>query len=360
MKFQKKTDVIVIGAGLAGLSVADALLKLGADVTLIDKGKPGSGASGTPAALLNPATGRRANMAWNATETLPFTLSLLEEVQQQSKQIFFEKSGVLRPAADHKMAEMIKKAYEDIHWPEGWVSRFDDDQIQKTIPGILSKDGGLMVHTGATINTPIFLSYWLNLLINSGLNWIPDYSVKSVSELDSSDFAFNFAVWATGSALANSADWSHIPFHCVKGQTLSLFLGSPLILPCSVSNLGYFAYLSGRPECITIGSTYEHSFVHHDPDEKAKAKLMQKFTKTFPEITQPVIDSKMWAGIRVNVPDRLPVAGSHPHHKNHFVIGALASKGLLHAPWLGMKLAKQIAEMDTLPSDVSADRFIDR
>ena len=357
MKFQKKTGVIVIGAGLAGLSVADELLNMGADVTLIDKGNPGSGASGTPAALLNPATGRRANMAWNATETVPFTLSLLEKVQQYSSHIFFEQSGVMRPAADRKMAGKMKESFGETLWPDDWVSWLDVNEIKKTIPGVHCADGGLMVHIGATINTPLFLEQWLNLLIDNGLTYFQNRSIHSIKELESSGFHFDFVVWATGSALTDSDDWKHIPFHNVKGQTITLRFQSPLNLPCSISNLGYFAYLNSSPHSLTIGSTYEHSFEQNEPDEKAASKLMQKFTKTFPENKVPAIETGLWAGIRVNVPDRKPVAGIHPQHKNHFVIGALASKGLLHAPWLGMKLAGLIAGDDTIPSEVSADRF---
>lgn len=357
MKFQKKTSVIVIGAGLAGLSVAHALLNMGADVTLFDKGKPGGGASGTPAALLNPATGRRANMAWNATETLPFTLSLLEKVQQNSTQVFYERNGVLRPAADRKMAEKMKETFDETSWPDDWVSWLEDHLIQKTITGIHSVDGGLMVHIGATIDSPIFLEQWLKLLTYNGLKWISNKSFLSIKELDSSGFGYEFAVWATGSALTESTDWKHIPFHNVKGQTMTLRFQSPLNLPCSVSNLGYFAYLNSSPNSITIGSTYEHSFDHVEPDDEAASKLMLKFSKTFPKIKESLFEKKMWAGIRVNVPNRMPVVGVHPLHKNHFVIGALASKGLLHAPWLGMKLAELIAGNSTIPSEVSADRF---
>jgi glycine/D-amino acid oxidase-like deaminating enzyme len=357
LKFQKKTGVIVIGAGLAGLSVADALLKLGADVILIDKEIPGAGASGTPAALLNPATGRRGKMAWNASETVPFTISLLEKVQQKSTQTFFEKTGVLRPATELKMAEKMKKTFDETSWPDDWVSWCNDHQIQSTIPGVHSVAGGLMVHIGATINTPLFLDQWLKQLINNGLKLFRNHAMHSINELESSDFVYDFAVWTTGSALTESPDWKHIPFHSVKGQTITLRFKSPLNLPCSVSNLGYFAFLMSLPGSLTIGSTYEHSFGYSDPDEKAAAKLMQKFNKTFPEIKEIPFETKMWAGIRVNVPDRKPVAGVHPVLKNHFVLGALASKGLLHAPWLGMKLAESIAGNDAIPLLVSADRF---
>ncbi len=47
------TKVVVIGAGLLGSSVADELAGRGADVTVLDAGRPGSGTSGSSFAWVN-------------------------------------------------------------------------------------------------------------------------------------------------------------------------------------------------------------------------------------------------------------------------------------------------------------------
>jgi tRNA 5-methylaminomethyl-2-thiouridine biosynthesis bifunctional protein len=47
-------QVAVIGGGLAGAAAADALVRRGIDVTLLDRGRPASGASGNPWAVLHP------------------------------------------------------------------------------------------------------------------------------------------------------------------------------------------------------------------------------------------------------------------------------------------------------------------
>ncbi|MGX6449215.1 FAD-dependent oxidoreductase, partial [Patulibacter sp. S7RM1-6] len=49
-------DVLVVGAGLAGLPVALALLDRGARVTVVDREEPGSGASRVAAGMLAPVT----------------------------------------------------------------------------------------------------------------------------------------------------------------------------------------------------------------------------------------------------------------------------------------------------------------
>ncbi|MDZ7681126.1 MAG: FAD-dependent oxidoreductase [Fodinibius sp.] len=61
-----QTDFCILGAGLAGLSLADALAEKGFTTTVVDKSTVAAGASGTPGGLVNPATGRRAKKSWRA------------------------------------------------------------------------------------------------------------------------------------------------------------------------------------------------------------------------------------------------------------------------------------------------------
>ncbi len=52
--FMRPESAVVLGAGIAGLSVAYALARRGIAVTVFDRAAPGAGASGNPAGLLTP------------------------------------------------------------------------------------------------------------------------------------------------------------------------------------------------------------------------------------------------------------------------------------------------------------------
>ncbi|MEX2584889.1 MAG: FAD-dependent oxidoreductase, partial [Balneolaceae bacterium] len=97
MSKAKRYDLIILGAGIAGLSVAAAARKAGLKTVVIDRAKPGSGASGAWMGLLNPATGRRAKKAWQAETALQATLELFEEVQNDTGETFYWNNGVIRP-----------------------------------------------------------------------------------------------------------------------------------------------------------------------------------------------------------------------------------------------------------------------
>ena len=68
-------DFCILGAGIAGLSLADALQEKGYRVIVLEKNDIASGASGSPGALVNPAAGRRAKKKLESRSLLPSYIS---------------------------------------------------------------------------------------------------------------------------------------------------------------------------------------------------------------------------------------------------------------------------------------------
>jgi len=67
----EKYDFIIIGQGIAGTLLSDALSKRQQKVLVIDKGHKGS-ASSIAAGIINPITGRRFVKSWKIDEFLPY------------------------------------------------------------------------------------------------------------------------------------------------------------------------------------------------------------------------------------------------------------------------------------------------
>src|SRR5690625_4850132 len=127
-------DAIVVGAGVAGLSLAYALIRTGMTVAVVDRATPGSGASGTPGALLNPATGRRAHKSWQAESCLPYTRRLIEEVEQATGHFLMRLDGVVRPALNEKIAERMHTTWRETAWPEGWAEWLSPQEMSRRFP----------------------------------------------------------------------------------------------------------------------------------------------------------------------------------------------------------------------------------
>lgn len=97
-----KYDFCILGAGIAGLSLADVLAERAYSVIVLEKDDIASGASGTPGGLVNPATGRKGKKTWKAEPCYTTIHQNLEKVQKFSFHSFFRKNGLLRPALTPK------------------------------------------------------------------------------------------------------------------------------------------------------------------------------------------------------------------------------------------------------------------
>lgn len=111
--------VAVIGAGLAGASVARALARSGASVTVVDAAsEPATGASGNPVGILHPLVSKDHNLASQWVELgMQMTLSWLSKLTQITAQRDLPlgaRSGVL---------ELNNDATDLVCWsPEGaWI-----------------------------------------------------------------------------------------------------------------------------------------------------------------------------------------------------------------------------------------------
>ena len=85
-------DVAVIGAGIAGTTVAFELQKRGASVALIEQNSPGSAASGAAGAFLSPMIGKPSLLNAFVNESLAFALEYYREHAPE----FLVKRGLLR------------------------------------------------------------------------------------------------------------------------------------------------------------------------------------------------------------------------------------------------------------------------
>ena len=166
----KSVDFTIVGAGIAGLSMADELLQRNKSVTIIDSSRPGSGSSGAPLVLINPATGRRAKMVQDPEKSLGSVVDLLSRVKDYSKSSFYKKNGVLRPALDKELAKDFRRSPDKYDWPDcSWIKWLDEDAFSSAYNYFGDHCGGLIINNGYTVNTPVYLNHLTDYLISNGL-----------------------------------------------------------------------------------------------------------------------------------------------------------------------------------------------
>lgn len=348
---------------MAGLSLADALGEQGFSTIVIDKNSIGSGASGTPGGLVNPATGRRAKKSWKAEECYEAIAANLEKVQEATEKSFFSNNGLLRPALLEKMARKMKEQHESTTWPGGWCQWKNEGEIKEIHPGINCVNGGLWLPIGLTVDVGKYITAYAQYLKARGIPILANNAPKSISnnqswqiELSNSTIQAQHLVFATGHYITESSFWDWLPVNLIKGQVAKFESSSVLSFSHSISSLGYIARL-GTPNTFIQGSTYEHDFEHLNPDQEGENYLRKRMRRTLPQLEKSSTVINQWAGVRTSTPNYKPILGEHPNYKNLHVFTGLGSKGLLYGKFLAEHYADHLVEGTNLYPEIDINRF---
>lgn len=354
-------DFIILGAGLAGLSLADSLSERGANICVIEANEIGAGASGTPLGMVNPATGRRATKTWRAEQCYDAIAGNLKKVYPYADTRFHHKNGVLRPALTEKIARKMSDQLEKTTWPDGWVYWLTEEEIKEKHPGITCVDGGLWIPIGITVDVAGYLRALAAYL--SEKNTIlehADYELEKLDdgwkiELSDCTFSGNNLVFATGYHMVDHPWWEFLKLHPIKGQLAVFEPDQPLSFDHSISSLGYIATLDKHR--FAQGSTYEHDFEDLSTSDYGEEYLRNKLKRTLPQLEEHSTLVDQWAGVRISTPNRKPVLGQHPDHEHLYAYTGLGSKGLMYGKYLAEHYAGHLLEGKDLLDEVNINRF---
>lgn len=130
---EKTADIVIIGGGIIGVSIAYNLCKRGVDVTVLEQGTIGSQASGAAAGLLAPlgplsGPGLYADLLLSSFAMFPSLVSELEEAS--GIHLGYEQIGALRTIHNPKRIAHLRKRMKDwealgltMHWLSGDEAR---------------------------------------------------------------------------------------------------------------------------------------------------------------------------------------------------------------------------------------------
>ncbi len=356
-------DFCILGAGLAGISLAYELSKEGVSICLVDPNGVAAGASGTPLGLVNPATGRYASKSWEAELCYTKVLANLELIQNTSPVQFYKRTGVLRPAMEGKIATRMNENFHSQDWPEGWIEWKDEDELKAFHPGINCVDGGVWLPIGLTVDITTYLKSFADYLSQQSIHQVYDrnYSLEKRNDLWRLNFTnidsikAKHVVFATGASTIKTRFWKDLTIHPVKGQLAVLEPESPLTFKHAISARGYMT--SMNPTHFVLGSTYEHSFDNENADQQGLDYLLGRFHKVLPQLHSNSKVVHQWAGVRASSPNRMPILGEHPSHQNMYIFAGLGSKGLLYSAYLAEYMKKYLLESRELPEEISINRL---
>lgn len=342
--------VVIIGAGVAGLSIGWKLLEGGAEVLILERAQPARGATWAAAGMIAP-TAETAHANPDETQFARWSAELwpkfAAEVEEKSgRQIGYRRDGALIVAKSEDEARQIAsqsnrklltadeaRAREPLLGGEIAGALWDGEEAQvdsRALGGALTH---LFVGAGGKLSTNEAA-----VRIEVGDGWL--------------GVTTPFAVYPADKVLVAAGAWSGSiemddpvlpPMRPVKGEVLAL-IPPPGRLPPRQVVWGNGVYLVPREGRLLIGATMEEVGFDTMLTDKAENWLTDRAVSLMPSLASWQIDEH-WAGLRPTSPDGLPVLGE-TRVKNLFIASGQFRNGILFAPAVAETISRLILGAD--------------
>ena len=375
-------DVVVVGAGVVGCSVAYYLSLQGARVTLLEREAIGSGASAH-------ATGSLSLLGAEFTEgpSFQFAMAAYHEFSDLVPQLeaatgmdlLFQRRPSLRLALDEEEEQLIQDlmSWQQQHVAMKWIGREEVRRIEPRLtPQVRS---AVYEDESAQLD-----SYRLTLALAQGaevkgaqlqLREVTDLMTRGNrvvgvrtrnGEVECGNVVVAAGTW--------SAAFEHtlgfpVPVRPLKGERLMLrYDGPPLPVLISSPKRGHM--ISRLDGLLSVGSTggrdYDRESLFwgeefdRQPTEGARLELLQRAIDVFPDLENAELVHQL-AGSRPLSPDRMPIIGPVPGWQGVVLATGHTTKGIHLGPITGRVIAEYISGGCTrVPEAIEAflpDRF---
>lgn len=349
-------SIAIIGAGIAGASLARAFRALGVQPQVIDPRGSGGGASGNPAALVTPrldaGLGPPARLF---AQAFARAVSLYESLAPCA----IIAHGALQLETQPRDAGRFAKiAAADLFEPGALVPQTGEETAARLGEGAVA---GLAYRDGLVVAPAEFLPAWCGEVIRrrvAALDRVGDRWRLLDAE---GDLIADADVVILAAGHASPALAPGLPLSPVRGQAS----WADAVLPTPAAAFG--GYAIPTRDGVLFGATHDRGEAGEDLREGDNARNLATLAKGLPMLADRLSREPLHAraSIRAAAPDRLPLAGAAPGGPGLFVLSGLGARGFTLAPLLAEHLAARILGASSpLPADlirlVDPQRFAGR
>ena len=380
----KTADVVVIGAGVVGCSIAYYLAREGLSVTVLEREAIGSGASAHATGslgLLGAEFSPGPSFQMARASYAEFRELVPELESATGMDLLYQRRPSLRLALDDEEADLIKSfmAWQRPHVDMRWIDAREVHEIEPRLATSIA--GAVYEDESAQLD-----SYRLNLALARGAELQGATIVnREVTGLVTRGSTISGVATASedilcGTVVVAAGTWSRaftpwlgfpVPVRPLKGERLLLsYPGEPLPVLISSPKRGHM--ISRMDGFTSVGSTGGRDYDRKElfwgeefdriPTETARLELLQRAIDVFPDLERAELVQQL-AGSRPLSPDGKPIIGPVPGLENVLLATGHTTKGIHLGPITGRIIADYICRGSTrVVSDMRQffpDRFAD-
>ena len=377
----KEQDIAIIGGGIASLCTAILLVKRGAKITIYcEDEQTALNASGNKQGAFYPqlSDDNERNIRFYI-HAFAYGHQFLQWAIQQQIKFEHEFCGVALCAYNEKAESKLNKIAE-LNLPSDLYQSLSQSELSEKV-GLPLPFGGAFIPQGAWLAPRQLVQHAFAFLEKQGVQIKTLQKVTALSQTENGwqittaenkTFCHEVVVLANGHKLTEFEQTQKLPLYPVRGQVSQIPTSANLLKLKTV--LCYDGYLTPVDQAKTshcIGASHVRDNATREFSLTEQQENQQKIQQNIPEEWTKEVDTSgnlARIGVRCSVRDLTPIIGAVPHfsaqqtqyqnlfnlrrrkqpieqaenYPNLYLIGALGSRGLTSAPFLGETLASLI------------------
>ena len=347
--------VAILGAGIAGASLARAFRVQGVEPTVIDARGPGGGASGNPAGLVTPRLD--AGMG-PAARLYAQAFARAVDLYAAQPQAVIARGALQLEASPRDEGRFNTIAAGDL-FATGALSRLTAAEaaarLGEPAPAALAMSEAVVLEPAALLAVwtgPVTIAAVAAIEPRDGRQALLDEAGALICLAD---------IVCIAAGHASAAFAPDLTLQPVRGQASWTAGPAPAL---GVSGGGYAI---PTRDGVLFGATFDRDNADETPLDADDARNLALLAETLPGLAARVAGLPLAsrASVRAATRDRLPLAGPLPGREGLFILSGLGSRGFCTAPLLAEHLvALALAAPSPLPADLAAQvdpaRFAER
>lgn len=340
----KSWDVIIVGAGIIGVSLALELRERGRAVLVLDRAEPGGEASSAAAGMLAAADPETPSdlrpMAFESARMFPEFVRHLETVGKM--QVDFRRAGTIALLPDAPAPAEYRS--------------LSTDELQRLEPSLKKPGQSAFFVQEDSVDPLLLMQAALAAARNLGVEIRGHAAVQDIRPRNNGvQVLTSTEIFAARSAVDCRGAWSGAPVRPRKGQMLYVQPRTAILQHVLRTQDVYLVPRSSGK--VLIGATVEDVGYDKSVDPATIHSLLRAAAKYLPALASAPI-TQSWAGLRPGTPDYLPIIGP-TETPGVFVASGHFRNGILLAP-ITAKIMANLVEGRPSPLDIAAfspDRF---
>ncbi len=357
-------DIVIIGGGIIGLTVAHKLLRLGAKVSILERGYSGREASWAGGGILLPL------LPWDypnsVTQLTQFSNQLLPELTETLKQETgidpeYRVSGMLVfPVIGDQEVRFVGAK----EWCAGNAFPMKEIYINEIFPKLklvgCTDNSALWLPSVAQVRSPRLLQALKRSVELSGGSIIEHTEVKGwrMSQNRVKSVITDQGDYSGANYIVAAGAWSReildkyalkIDIYPVRGQMLLFKVKTGLLDKIVLQ--GDFYLIPRKDGYILAGSSMENTKFDKSVTADVRKKLLERAHKFIPVLSEKTLVGH-WAGLRPGSPENIPIISRHPIFDNLYLSSGHHRYGVTMAPSSAHILSNMVMN-NSQPFDVA-------